>query len=77
MKQRLGGTAPRGGGAATDRANPVYLFGRCFGHDGGDPAVATIAQRLSAADLSVVVLCNVKVPVLAARNQLLAAATGA
>ena len=55
----------------------VYLLGGCFGHDGGDPGVAAIAQRLSAADLSVAVLCNVEVPILAARNQLLAAATGA
>ena len=55
----------------------VFLFGGCFGHTGGDPGVVTIAQRLSEADLSVVVLCNVEVPILQARNQLLAAATGA
>jgi CubicO group peptidase (beta-lactamase class C family) len=55
----------------------VYLFGGCFGHMGGDPGTAAIAQRLSAADLSVTVLCNVEVPILAARDQLLAAATGA
>lgn len=55
----------------------VFLFGGCFGHMGGDPGVAAIAQRLSAADLSVTVLCNVEAPILQARNQLLAAATGA
>ncbi|MDQ4038170.1 MAG: beta-lactamase family protein, partial [Actinomycetota bacterium] len=50
----------------------VYLFAGCFGHDGGDPGVAAIAQRLPEADLSVAVLCNVEAPILAARNQLLA-----
>ncbi|HEX8092795.1 serine hydrolase domain-containing protein [Jatrophihabitans sp.] len=55
----------------------VYLSGGCFGHAGGDPGVAAIAQRLPAADLSVAVLCNVEAPVVAVHNQLLAAATGA
>ena len=55
----------------------AYLYaGGAFGHGGGDPGVATIAQRVPSADLSVVVLCNVEVPVLEARGLLLAAATG-
>jgi CubicO group peptidase (beta-lactamase class C family) len=47
----------------------LYGDGR-FGHGGGDPGVSALVQRIPAADATVVVLCNIEAPVVAARNLL-------
>jgi CubicO group peptidase (beta-lactamase class C family) len=53
----------------------VYLLpGGQFGHDGGDPGVTAIVQRVPPADVSVVVLCNAEVEEMELRDLLLAAA---
>jgi CubicO group peptidase (beta-lactamase class C family) len=59
-----------------DCAYGGYHFRGFVGHDGEDPGVAAITQRRPAAGLTVTVLCNVDIPVLAVRDELVAAATG-
>jgi hypothetical protein len=70
----------------TSRAQPwpdvgygygVYLLpGGQFGHDGGEPGVTAVVQRVPSADVSAVVLCNAEVQEMELRDLLLAAATG-
>jgi CubicO group peptidase (beta-lactamase class C family) len=55
----------------------VYLLSDgMFGHNGGDPGATAVVQRVPAAEVSVVVLCNAEVEEMALRDLLLAAATG-
>ena len=76
-EEMLGPKAPVDPGIDMGYGALLHPGGR-FGHGGGDPGVATTAQRVPAADLSVVVLCNVEADeeVVQARDLLLAAATG-
>jgi CubicO group peptidase (beta-lactamase class C family) len=50
----------------------LYPDGR-YGHGGGDPGVDTIVNRWPDEDLNVIVLCNVEVGAVAARDEVLGA----
>lgn len=70
----------------TERARPwpttgygygAYLLADgMFGHNGGEPGVTTVIQRVPAADVSIAVLCNAEIEEMELRDLLLAASQG-